>query len=245
MSTDASNPFPLTNQKKGVRSYVLRQGRMSSGQKRALAEHYADFVIAEEQITSLAQQFPQQQPIVCSIGFGMGEALAEQALKHPELNFFGIEVHAPGVGALIEKIVEHDLTNIRIAHKDVTTVIAALADKSIDIWQIFFPDPWHKKRHHKRRLIQVPFLKALYDKTVPNGKVHIATDWAHYAEHCVEILEQAPYWQNTLDTSVASFPYLAKDACYDLREETKYERRGKRLGHTIFDLYFKAQQVSS
>jgi len=231
-------PKVLTNEKRGTRSYVLRQGRMSSGQKKALDLHYDTYVLNDEQMKGLSEQFQHQGPIICSIGFGMGEALLQQALKNPEKNFFGIEVHAPGIGSLIEGIVQEDIKNLLIAHRDVTTVIAQLPDHCIDTWQIFFPDPWHKKRHHKRRLIQNNFLNSLVLKTKQQGHLHIATDWAHYAEHCTEVLKENMQWHNTCQSSDANFPYLPADKCYDLRVETKYERRGKRLGHEIFDLYY-------
>ena len=226
-------------QNRGTRSYVLRQGRMSNGQRRALENYYDDYVLSEQAIENLPASFATQQPIICSIGFGMGEALIQQALKNPNKNFFGIEVHAPGVGSLIEGLVEHQIANVLIAHRDVTTVINLLPEKSIDVWQIFFPDPWRKKRHHKRRLIQTEFLNTLMPKTIAGGFLHIATDWENYAEHCAEVLEAHLQWQNTAIKTDENYPCLPEKQCYELREQTKYERRGLRLGHTICDFYYQ------
>lgn len=243
MKPEYTDPNQFTmkpaQQKRGTRSYVLRQGRISIAQKKALDNHYDDYVLNDQSIQKLTTAFAKQQPVTCSIGFGMGEALLLQAQKNPDKNFFGVEVHAPGVGALIEGIVKLALTNILIAHRDVTTVIDLLPKQSIQVWQIFFPDPWHKKRHHKRRLIQDNFLNALATKTHPEGHLHIATDWAHYAEHCQEVLVENDSWTNTCQPGADNYPYLPKGDCYQLREETKYERRGKRLGHEIFDLWYQ------
>jgi tRNA (guanine-N7-)-methyltransferase len=234
----SDQPRKLSHEKRGTRSYVLRQGRMSSCQKNALEQYYDAYALDEDQIKQLPKCFKNQAPITCSIGFGMGEALLKQALKHPEKNFFGIEVHAPGVGSLMEGMAHAQVDNLLLAHRDVTTVIAQIPNHSIATWQIFFPDPWHKKRHHKRRLIQNDFLDMLVAKTQDKGHLHIATDWAHYAEHCHEVLTENKQWKNSCLVADTNYPYLPKDQCYQLRQETKYERRGKGLGHTIFDLYY-------
>ena len=226
-------------QKRGIKSYVLRKGRMSSTQKNAYHAYHDQYVLSDQRIENLSDSFKNSNSIVCTIGFGMGDGLLLEAKNNPEKNFFGIEVHAPGVGALLEGIAKSELKNVLIAHRDVSGVIASLPAKSIQTWQIFFPDPWPKHRHHKRRLIQEDFLNKLADKTTHDGYLHIATDWEDYAKHCQEVLMKHRSFENTCDVGAQNYPYLPSDQCYHLRSETKYERRGKNLGHTIFDLLYK------
>jgi tRNA (guanine-N7-)-methyltransferase len=238
---NTSNPL----HKRGIKSYVLRAGRMSAIQKKAFQSYYDRYVLNDQQIQTLSHVFLHSNPIVCTIGFGMGDALLIEAKNNPDKNYFGIEVHPPGVGALLEGIVRSDLPNILIAHRDAKSVIDLLPVASIHTWQIFFPDPWPKHRHHKRRLIQDDFLNTIAQKTEQQGQLHIATDWADYAEHCQTVLIANTYWENTRERSDPHYPYLPINGCYQLREETKYEKRGKRLGHTIFDLLYKLVAVKA
>ncbi len=231
-------------QQRRIRSYVLRAGRMSSTQKKAYQAYYESYVLNDLNIKNLPNVFAKQHPIICCIGFGMGEGLLVEAKQHPEKNFFGIEVHAPGVGALLEGIVKNGLDNIMIAHRDVVGVIDLLPIACIQNWQIFFPDPWPKQRHYKRRLIQDDFLNKIAQKTEEKGTLHIATDWEDYAAHCQEVLVQNRSFENTCADGAPNYPFLPIGECYKLRAETKYERRGKNLGHTIFDLFYKRLDIS-
>jgi tRNA (guanine-N7-)-methyltransferase len=221
-----------------IRSFVRRGGRLTPSQARALEESWPRFgVNPPAGPLELDEVFGRSAPRTLEIGFGNGENLAALAARHPERDYLGIEVHDPGVGHLLLRIEREGLTNIRIAHHDAVEVIAAwLTPASIDETLIFFPDPWHKKRHHKRRLVQPEFLQRLARVLRPGGKLHLATDWAPYAEQMLETCEASPWFENSREQGgYADRP--------ETRPETKFERRGLKLGHAVFDLLFRRNGV--
>ena len=215
-----------------IRSYVLRAGRVGSGQARALAEIGPQYMLQyQPAMLDLDAVFGRQAPRFLEIGFGMGEGLAETAAAHPENDYLGVEVHTPGVGALLKQIGERGLTNVRIIQHDAVEVLTnMLAPDSLTGVHIFFPDPWHKKRHHKRRLIQSPLVRLLASRIRPGGYIHLATDWQDYAEQMLAVLTAETLLQNTV-ADYAPRP--------DTRPLTKFEQRGIRLGHGVWDLVFR------
>ena len=215
-----------------IRSYVLRVGRMGTGQERALSELGPKYLIPHALLPlDLNAAFGRTAPHVLEIGFGMGHATAEIARQRPDTDYLGIEVHTPGVGALLKRIGELDLTNLRLIQHDAVEVLEQrLAEFSLDGVHIFFPDPWHKKRHHKRRLIQPDFVSLLAGRLKPGGYLHLATDWQDYAEQMLRVLSAEPALTNTAD-GYAPRP--------DYRPLTKFEQRGINLGHGVWDLVFK------
>ena len=215
-----------------IRSFVTRAGRVSTGQRRALDELSPQFVLpfAATPLDWTAA-FGRTAARVLEIGFGMGATTAEIAAHRPDDDFLGIEVHEPGVGALLKLIGEQKLPNIRIIEHDAVEVVEQmLPESSLDGVHIYFPDPWHKARHHKRRLIQPPFVATLAARLKPGGYLHLATDWENYAEQMLEVLSAEPTLQNTA-TGYAPRP--------DYRPVTKFERRGLKLGHGVWDVLFK------
>ena len=219
-------------QHRAIRSFVLRAGRLGTGQSKALEElgprYVLPYVTAPMDWPGV---FGRQAPRILEIGFGMGGATAEIARSHPENDYLGVEVHTPGVGALLKRIGELDLANLRIVQHDAVEVLQhMLAESSLDGIHIFFPDPWHKKRHHKRRLIQPAFVELLASRLGPGGYLHLATDWEDYARQMLEVLAANPLLRNTTD-SYAPRP--------DHRPLTKFEQRGLRLGHGVRDLVFR------
>ena len=215
-----------------IRSFVLRQGRLTKGQARALETGFPKFGITyEPKLLDLNATFGRtDSKKILEIGFGMGETTAKIAQTLPDCDFLAAEVHTPGVGALLKLIEESALTNIRVIQHDVVEVLHhMLADASLDGVHIFFPDPWHKKRHHKRRLIQAEFVKLLCSKLKTDGYLHVATDWQEYAEWVLDVLTAEPQLQNTAKD------YAVKPA---YRPLTKFENRGIKLGHGVWDLVF-------
>ncbi len=216
---------------RSIRSFVLRAGRMGSGQARALTELGPRFVLPyQETPLELDTVFARAAPKIVEIGFGMGHATASIADADRDRDFLGIEVHEPGVGALLKRIEELNLGNLRIIQHDAVEVFKhMLADACLDGIHIFFPDPWHKKRHHKRRLIQPEFVALLLTKLRPGGYLHLATDWEDYARQMLEVLSAESRLANRED-GYAPRP--------DYRPLTKFEQRGLRLGHGVWDLVF-------
>ncbi len=215
-----------------IRSFVLRQGRLTVGQARALDSGLPKFGVEyAPKMINLAQIFGRQaSKKILEIGFGMGETTAHIAQYAPELDFLGAEVHTPGVGALLKLVEELALTNVRVIPHDVVEVLNnMIADASLDGVHIFFPDPWHKKRHHKRRLIQAEFVKLLCKKLKVGGYLHVATDWQEYAEWVLGILQAESQLKN-IATDYAEKP--------SYRPLTKFENRGIKLGHGVWDLVF-------
>ncbi|WHZ11222.1 MAG: tRNA (guanine(46)-N(7))-methyltransferase [Burkholderiaceae bacterium] len=222
--------------RRGIRSFVLRGGRTTRGQARAMQDLGPAVLLPYTgQPLDLAAAFGRAAPTILEIGFGMGEATAQIAALMPDKNFLCCEVHPPGVGALLLRIGELNLTNIRIvAHDAVEVVERMLAPGSLAGIHIFFPDPWHKKRHHKRRLIQPPLVARLATRIAPGGYLHCATDWQPYAEQMLQVLSNEPLLCNRADA--VSDGFVPRP---DWRPPTKFEQRGLRLGHGVWDLLFE------
>ena len=220
---------------KTIKSFVTRAGRTTTGQAKALQELGPRFVLPYQQTVLDAQQvFGRQAPLILEIGFGMGDATAHIAAVRPADNFLCCEVHEPGVGALLKRMGEQELDNIRIVQHDAVEVLAhMLAPQSLDGVHIFFPDPWHKSRHHKRRLIQAPFVTQLLGHMKPGAYLHVATDWQPYAEHILAVLQAEP---GLVNASTRADGYADQPA---YRPLTKFENRGLRLGHGVWDLVFR------
>ncbi len=215
-----------------IRSFVVRAGRMGTGQIRALAELGPTFVLPyQAEPLDLTQAFGRAAPCVLEIGFGMGDATAHIAKALPDTHFLGVEVHPPGVGALLKHISEQGLSNVRIVQHDAVEVLDhMLWPHSLAGVHIYFPDPWHKKRHHKRRLIQPAFVSKLVTRLAPDGYVHCATDWEPYAQQMLDVLSAEPALVNTAPGFAPRPPW---------RPLTKFERRGMNLGHGVWDLVFR------
>ena len=230
MSASANDPA-TPPQQRGIKSYVLRAGRMGSGQVRALAELAPRYVLPFSTVPfDAAQAFGRHAPLVVEIGFGMGQATAAIAAARRGDDFLGIEVHEPGVGALLQRIDEQQLANLRIVQHDAVEVLRdMIAPSTLAAVHVFFPDPWPKKRHWKRRLIQPPFVALLASRLATGGTLHCATDWQPYAEQMLEVLSAEPLLQNTA-------PGYAPRPNY--RPLTKFENRGLALGHGVWDLVF-------
>ena len=224
--TQTEPPF-----KRSIRSFVKREGKMTSGQQNAIEQLWPAFgVDLLDKLLDLEALFDRSAFTILEIGFGNGLSLAEMAEHHPEQNYFGIEVHRPGVGSLLVQVNKRALQNVRVSCNDAVEVLEQqIPDNSLNRVQIFFPDPWHKKRHHKRRLIQPDFVASLITKLKPDGVIHIATDWQNYAEHILQVLVADARLLNT------AAEYAKKP---DYRPSTKYEERGLRLGHGVWDLVF-------
>ncbi|NVK22321.1 MAG: tRNA (guanosine(46)-N7)-methyltransferase TrmB [Kangiellaceae bacterium] len=216
-----------------IRSYVLREGRLTKGQERALEQLFPTMGLEyQPQAYDFEHIFNRQAPVVLEIGFGMGKSLAEQAALERDKDFIGIEVHKPGVGACLLLAEEFELSNLRVIHHDAVEIIDhCIADHSLDRIQIFFPDPWHKKKHHKRRIVQIEFCKKLHKKLKKGGVLHLATDWENYAEHMLEVLSPMKEYSNLSETG----DFVPRP---DSRPLTKFEARGHRLGHGVWDLMF-------
>jgi tRNA (guanine-N7-)-methyltransferase len=215
-----------------IKSFVLRQGRVSAAQQRACDTLQPVFGVPYKKAAlDLDGIFGRSSEKYLEIGFGMGETTAHIAAAHPDHDYFAIEVHTPGVGALLKIIGETERRNIRIAQHDAVEVLTdMIADESFQGAHIFFPDPWPKKRHHKRRLIQAPFVSLLTRKLKPGAYVHVATDWEEYAQHILSVLSAEPQLHNTAEGFVPRPNY---------RPQTKFETRGLRLGHGVWDIVFR------
>lgn len=217
-----------------IRSFVLREGRLTKGQQNALDNHWSEFGLNYQPTPfNLVEVFGRSAPVVLEIGFGMGKSLVEMAKNAPEQNFIGIEVHKPGVGACLGDAAAVGLRNLRLLEHDAVEVLNdSIADNSLTTVQLFFPDPWHKKRHHKRRIVQPEFVQLLRQKLQIGGVFHMATDWQNYAEHMLEVMQAAPGFSNLS----ARDDYIERP---EQRPLTKFEQRGQRLGHGVWDLMFK------
>jgi len=218
--------------KRSIRSFVMRAGRVTTGQARAMEQLGAQYIIPyEPKPLDFDRAFGRAAPTVFEIGFGMGEASAHIAQGMPETNFLECEVHPPGVGALLKRIGEMQLANIRIVQHDAVEVLEhMIAPASLAGVHIFFPDPWHKKRHHKRRLVQPPLVRQLASRLAPGGYIHCATDWEEYAVQMLEVLGAEPALKNTAEG-------FAQRPAY--RPLTKFENRGLKLGHGVWDVVFR------
>jgi tRNA (guanine-N7-)-methyltransferase len=219
-----------------IRSFVRREGRLTAGQQRALDTLWPRFGIQySDKPLDLVAIFGRSAPITLEIGFGNGDSLAQMAQAAPERDFIGIEVHRPGVGHLLARIEGLGLSNLRVMCHDAVEVLRhQIPPGSLDTVQIFFPDPWHKKRHHKRRIIQPEFVALLATHLRPGGTLHLATDWEDYAWHMLAVMQTSPAFRNTADG------FAARPAHRPL---TKFEQRGQRLGHGVWDILFKKCEV--
>ncbi len=222
-------------ERRSVRSFVLRQGRVSNAQQRAWDTLFPKYGIPfAEQVLDAKALFGRSAPLILEIGSGMGETSVAIALAQPENDYIAIEVHLPGIGSLLKAIDEEGLTNLRVIRHDAVDVLEKMVpDASLAGLHIFFPDPWPKKRHNKRRLIQPPLVALAAGKLAPGGYLHLATDWQAYAEHMLEVLRGEPSLANTAEA------YAPRPA---YRPETKFESRGLRLGHGVWDLVFHRRQ---
>ena len=218
-----------------VRSFVLRAGRTTAGQAKAFSDVGPRFLLPYTALPmDYAASFERQAPTILEIGFGMGEATAQIAALRPQDNFLCCEVHTPGVGALLKRVAEQSLTNIRILQHDAVEVIDHMLPlASLDGAHIFFPDPWHTTKHNKRRLIQPPLIAKLAARLQPGGYLHCATDWAPYAQQILAVLSAEPLLRNTAGPDAGG--YAPKP---DYRPLTKFENRGLKLGHGVWDLVF-------
>lgn len=216
-----------------IRSFVRRQGRITRGQQRALEVFWPCYGVEfTPDILNLDALFGRAAPKVLEIGFGMGDTLVDTAVNHPEKDYFGIEVYQSGVGHVLSRASQLELKNLRVSQTDAVDVLTKqIAKETLDEVCLFFPDPWHKKRHHKRRLVQTEFTQLIRDRLKPNGVFHIATDWEDYAHHILAVLN-----------GVDGLTNLASQGGFIPRPEsrslTKFERRGQRLGHSVFDIKF-------
>jgi tRNA (guanine-N7-)-methyltransferase len=229
--TDPETPSP-SHPRARIRSFVLRAGRMGTGQQRALETLGPKFVLPYAvQPLDFPALFGRTAPVVLEIGFGMGDATAAIAQTLPGTDFLGVEVHTPGVGALLKHIGEKQIGNLRIVQHDAVEVLEhMIPPASLAGVHVFFPDPWHKKKHNKRRLIQPEFVKKLVARIAPGGYLHCATDWQPYAEQMLEVLSAEPSLKNTAEG------YAPKP---EYRPLTKFENRGLKLGHGVWDLVFR------
>lgn len=215
-----------------IRSFIRRQGRATVGQKQALESHWNKYCLAPEQDLNLVEAFGREAPLIVEIGFGNGTSLADMAKANPDLNYLGIEVHRPGVGHLLMLLEQRGIGNVRIYHHDAIEILEQkIPDHSIAGVHLFFPDPWHKRRHHKRRIVRPSFLALLNQKLVKGGYFHAATDWEDYAKDMLAILSTDPGLKNSSSTG----DYCPRP---DYRPLTKFENRGLKLGHGVWDLIF-------
>jgi tRNA (guanine-N7-)-methyltransferase len=231
-TTDAA-----TSHLRKIRSFVRRPGRATAAQKRAFAELLPRFAAdAAQGPLDLTRLFGREARRVLDIGFGDGEALVTNAVNNPAVDYFGIEVHEPGIGHLLLLLEQTGVTNVRIVARDAAEVVPQLlAAATFDAVDLFFPDPWPKKRHHKRRLVQPPFVAELARVLAPGGLLHVATDWADYARHTREVLAASPQFSAVDAEELRNEPLAA-------RPPTKFERRGVRLGHEVADLYYRSRR---
>ena len=217
-----------------IRSFVRRQGRLTKGQEYALENYWPVMGVEYESAPAdFAALFGREAPVTLEIGFGMGTSLVAMAQAKPEQNFLGIEVHSPGVGACLSTAHEEGVENLRVMCHDAVEVLEnMIPDNSLTMVQLFFPDPWHKARHNKRRIVQVPFAELVKRKLKLGGVFHMATDWEPYAEHMLEVMSSLDGYKNQSESN----DYVPRP---DSRPVTKFEQRGHRLGHGVWDLRFE------
>jgi tRNA (guanine-N7-)-methyltransferase len=230
-TNEQGRPMLYDPTERRIRSFVTRAGRLSTGQARALETYGPRYLIEyRKEPCDFHASFGRIAPLILEIGFGMGGTTAHIAQAMPDKDFIGVEVHTPGVGSLLKLAGEQDIANLRIIQHDAVEVLNNMvADGALSGVHIFFPDPWHKARHNKRRLIQPPFVQLLCQKLAPGGYIHCATDWEDYAVQMLEVLGAVPALRNTAEG------YAEKPA---YRPLTKFENRGLKLGHGVWDLVF-------
>lgn len=235
MTDDHPNPATaIERPHRAIKSFVMRSGRMTEGQQRGLDQGWPKFGMEPAAgMQDFDQLFGRSAPRTFEIGFGMGQATLEMAAAAPDEDFIGVEVHRPGVGALLNGMLTQNLSNIRVYSWDAIEVLRdCVADASLDRLLLFFPDPWHKSRHHKRRIVQPEWAQLVRQKLKIGGVLHMATDWEAYAEHMLDVMSAAPGYRNL----AADGRYVPRPA---ERPVTKFERRGERLGHGVWDLKFQ------
>jgi len=217
-----------------VRSFVKREGRLTNGQAKALEQFWEVMGLSHsDEMINPEVLFGNSNPVVLEIGFGMGKSLVEMAKNDPKLNFIGIEVHRPGVGACISLAQEECVNNLKVYEHDAIEILAdCIPDGCLTTVQLFFPDPWHKKKHHKRRIVQPKFVETIRQKLKLGGVFHMATDWENYAECMLADMSTAPGYKNLSETN----DYVPRP---DNRPLTKFENRGQRLGHGVWDIQFQ------
>ncbi|TDX13071.1 MULTISPECIES: tRNA (guanosine(46)-N7)-methyltransferase TrmB [Buttiauxella] len=217
-----------------IRSFVRRQGRLTKGQEFALENYWPVMGVEyQDAPVDFTELFGREAPVTLEIGFGMGTSLVAMAKANPQQNFLGIEVHSPGVGACLATAHEEGVENLRVMCHDAVEVLQKMVpDNSLSMVQLFFPDPWHKARHNKRRIVQVPFAEFVKSKLKLGGVFHMATDWEPYAEHMLEVMSSVDGYKNQSETN----DYVPRP---DSRPVTKFEQRGHRLGHGVWDLMFE------
>ncbi len=218
-----------------IRSFVLRTGRLTASQKAALEDLWPVFGInTHESVLDFTDIFANSAPVTLEIGYGMGGSLAEMALADPKRNFLGIEVHLPGIGNLLKLMQQSNIQNLHLLDDDAVQILEKrIVDESLERVHLYFPDPWPKKKHHKRRIVQADFLTLLAKKLQLGGTFHMATDWQAYAKHMAEVMEAS---DNFVTINHSSSPYIERP---DFRPITKFEKRGLRLGHGVWDLIYK------
>lgn len=223
---------------RAIRTFVMRTGRMTPSQDRAFEHLWPRFGLQLEQGKIAPQQlFGRNAPITLEIGFGMGDSLLQMAQASPERDFIGIEVHLPGVGRLLNNMHKEGVSNIRVYQQDALQVLDdCVPDGSLDRVQLFFPDPWHKKKHNKRRMVQPAWVAKIAEKLRPGGLLHMATDWQEYAEHMLAVMQQNQDFVSQAPEGECYSP------CPAWRPETKFERRGQRLGHGVWDLIYQKRE---
>lgn len=223
------------NKGRPVRSYVIRSGRITISQRQAIGRLWDDHVIPfSGGLLDLGEIFQNSLPITVEIGFGMGSSLIDMACKRPDTNFLGIEVHKPGIGKVLKAIEKLGIENLKLICHDAAEVFNnAFEDETLDRVLVLFPDPWPKKRHAKRRIIQPEFVSKVSEKLKNNGCIHLATDWSPYAEHMIEVLDKIP----SLSNAIAPNVFWENPE----RPETKFEKRGKKLGNRIWDLLYQKE----
>lgn len=224
----------IASQKRRIRSFVRRTGRLTAGQQLGYDRQWdaLGFSLDDGEF-DIPSAFGRDAYTVLEIGFGMGQSFIEMAKAEPEKNYIGIEVHTPGVGSALRMADEENVTNVRISEDDAIEVLKhQIADESFDCLQLFFPDPWHKKRHNKRRIVNEEFIQLIRSKMKPGGIIHMATDWEPYAVHMMDVLSSAEGYKN----QAGEGKYTPRPAHRPL---TKFEKRGERLGHGVWDLFFE------
>jgi tRNA (guanine-N7-)-methyltransferase len=219
---------------KRIKSFVIRAGRMTADQRELYSQHFSEKGLKlEDGLLDYQAVFGNNNPVVLEVGFGMGKSLVEMCQANPDLNYIGIEVHTPGVAKLLRDAADFGVENLRVYEFDAIEILAhCLPDNSLQTMQLFFPDPWHKARHNKRRILTGEFAETIRNKLTVNGTFHMATDWEPYAEQMLEVMEAAPGYENI----------AGKDTYHprpEFRPLTKFETRGEKLGHGVWDLIYK------
>ncbi len=217
-----------------IQSFVKREGRLTTGQAKSIDKYWPTMGLTHKDgMQDFSETFGRVAPVVLEIGFGMGKSLVEMAKNEPDKDFIGIEVHRPGVGACLGEAAEQGVDNLRVYEHDAVEILAdCIAGGSLARMQLFFPDPWHKTRHHKRRIVQPEFVQKLRSKLAIGGVFHMATDWENYAEHMLEVMTHAEGYRNQSESN----DYVPRP---EQRPLTKFEQRGHRLGHGVWDLMFE------